>query len=104
MGRKVTRARVSRAYIDLQSIIDKLPRETERRRVSRTMTLLAEIGYEMRRAAIFAAGAKAKMPLPVFEGDALGSLETVTFFTGYSSTHPGFKYPYSTAPNNGPAR
>lgn len=47
---------------------------------------------------IFAAGARAKKPVPRLEGKRLGSFESMTFYDGYASTHPGFKNPYRQGP------
>ena len=90
--RKITLARVQRAELDLQSVVD-VPRQ-HRQRILRAMAVLNEIGMKMRHEAIFAAGARAKTPTPKFEGEQLGSSESMTFYDGFASTHPDFLNPY----------
>jgi hypothetical protein len=66
-------------------------------RINKVMDLLDEQARRLRRAEIFAAGAKArKLPngSPVFNGHTLGSSESYTFYDGHASTHKGFKNPY----------
>ena len=52
-----------------------------------------KLAMDRRRKAIFAAGAAAEnVAEPIkFEGRELGSLERVTYFDGYASTHPEFR-------------
>lgn len=90
--RKITLARIRRAELDLQSVVDVSGRG--RKRILRAMILLNDIGMKMRREAIFAAGALARSPIPKFEGEQLGSSESSTFYEGYASRHPDFRNPY----------
>lgn len=93
MRKKVTRKRISKAWMGLQTVAIMGPRRYEAK-VRNAMDLLDQIRSEMRRKEIFAAGAKARKPDPRLDGEPLGSSESMQFFDGYRSTHPDFTNPY----------
>lgn len=90
---KPTRKALGRAELYLQRLLILLPKP-ERRRLRWTMALINELRADMRRKAIFEAGARARQPEPVFEGERLGSAEQYTFYDGYASKHAAFINPY----------
>ena len=65
-----------------------------RKAVYDAMNILDTVARDMRHKAIFAAGAKARKPNPRFEKRELGSMEQMTWYDGYASTHKGFENPY----------
>lgn len=93
----VTRKRLTSAWRKLQSVVYN-PAISARHRsgVREAMDLIDQIRSEMRRREIFAAGARARKPEPKFDGQRLGSLESILFYDGYASTHPKFKNRYRT--------
>ena len=91
--RPVTYKQLMKAELGLQTVLFIVPRKYERK-VSAAMRLLNDIGMEMRRKAVFSAGARARKPIARFEGQKLGSSESCNFFDGYASTHPTFQHPY----------
>jgi hypothetical protein len=65
--------------------------------ISTVMGYLDGVASEMRREAIFKAGAETEILQSgeiLFEGHPLGSMERCTFYDGHESTHPKFKNPY----------
>jgi hypothetical protein len=99
----VTRAKINAAELGLQRVVSGLPLK-DRTRVHRAMAILNEIASDMRRKEIFAAGAKAKKPIAMFEHRQLGSIESCTFYDGYASTHPDFLNPYRNPYTKGAVR
>lgn len=93
----VTRRQMSKAYLGLQSVLSTV-NGSRARKVGAAMRVLDNLHAEMRRAAIFAAGAKARKPVPRFERRLLGSTESCTFYDGYASVHKGFVNPYRSPP------
>ena len=96
LKRPPTRKEIAAAWLGLQSVYfgkPILPRRS-RAKIRRAMEALDGVARDMRRKAIFQAGAKARKPHGKFEGDDLGSMERMNFFDGYASTHCGFKNPY----------
>jgi hypothetical protein len=91
--RPITRKRLSKVWLGLQSMRSHIPR-SQWNRLHAAMDVLDDINHEMRRKAIFDAGAKARKPTPRFERGPLGSMESMTFYDGYASTHPKFQNPY----------
>lgn len=99
MKRPITRKRVTQVWMSLQSITFSPGMSAQNRgRIRTAMDLLDEVRTQLRRMEIFAAGARAKKPVPRLEGKRLGSFESMTFYDGYASTHPGFKNPYRQGP------
>jgi hypothetical protein len=93
LKRPPTLKELHRAWMGLQAVIDHVPRRL-RGKVHFAMDAIDGTARDLRRKAIFAAGARARNPHCKFEGDDLGSIERMRFFDGYASTHPGFKNPY----------
>lgn len=93
LKRPPTRKEIGAAWLGLQTVAAYTPRRL-RGKVHRAMGALDGMARDMRRKAIFAAGARARKPHCKFEGDNLGSIERMNFFDGYASTHPGFENPY----------
>lgn len=89
---KVTRPRVYAASRSLNRVAGHAPKRM-RGRIYTVMRLLDDIGFDLRREAIFAAGARARTFHCRFEGHDLGSAERLTFAMGYRSTHPDFTFP-----------
>jgi hypothetical protein len=88
MPSKITLARIYAARMTLQNhVVDKVPRRI-RNRVFTVMALIDDIGMDLRRKEIRAAGARARSPHCRFDGERLGSSESQTFLEGYRSTHP----------------
>lgn len=91
--KRVTRSQISAAWLGLQTV-RLYTTSRHKGRINRAMDVLNRLGSEMRRAAIFTAGVKARKPEPRFEGDELGSAEAITFYDGYASVNPEFRNPY----------
>lgn len=91
----LTRSNIGKVWMALQKIaFDDGVSAAQRSTVRDAMDILDQVKMDMRRAEVYAAGATAKKPTPVFEKTRLGSAEAVTFYDGYASTHPGFVNPY----------
>ena len=90
----LSRRRIEITENRLQHILNVLPLKRDRKRVEDAMSVLNAIAMKMRRQAIFDAGRRSKTSIPKFEGRTLGSMESMNFYDGYASTHPGFKNPY----------
>lgn len=87
MTHEATRAAIHMSWMAMQSKIDAVKGRRAQKRMSNAMMELENLGRILRRQDIFEAGASANSPEPVFEGEALNSVETITFRVGYGSTH-----------------